>query len=65
MKVGLSEDAELYKRNPRCPESGMRRAVAVPLRGGRRRILDSEVRNARESTPVMDFTYSAELARGR
>jgi hypothetical protein len=65
MKVGLSEDAELYKRNARRPESGMHRAIAAPLPNSHRRIPDSEAQNARKGAPVMDFTYAARAARGR
>jgi hypothetical protein len=61
MKVGLSEDAELYKRNARRPESG----ALAPLSRNARRIPDSEVQSGRKDAPVMDFTYLAEPAHGR
>jgi hypothetical protein len=61
MKVGLSEDGELYKRNVRRPAGG-----ALPsLSRNAPQIPDSEVQSGRKAAPVMDFTYPAEAANGR
>jgi hypothetical protein len=61
MKVGLSEDAELYKRNQAHPESG----ALASLSRKPWRIPDSEAKSGRKAAPVMDFTYPAGTARSR
>jgi hypothetical protein len=51
MKVGLSDDVELYKRNIHRPKSSARAKSA--------KIPDSGAQIARKPTPVMDSTYLA------